>query len=416
MSKTTDEDLHAAFQLTIEGHPFHAVHEVGCAEHLKGVLEAGHGLNLRAGLRAAVRRAAAEDLVRAEQALDLALVFVQHSKHVVHLLRVLLTARHAVRHGGPAHRALGVVHAVVVRVPAVDVGEGELDTAVAVVVAQPVHALLREESRGVHQHLGRARRAQRHHLGLGAVLGHVVVDDVLADLDERGPARLGPLDHGILDEQLRLLGQVGDHRLGDGLLLLRPELRVHEERAQHVERVPQPVAVVVAGLVDEGADPAVRRVGVRQHVAHQVVDDRAEVRLHAPGGLGRLQQAEQRHLAVRPVRQPLIRAAGLRAVAAGPRAHVDVVSSREGGVAQVARERVGLQQQLLEQPALRRDGPDRRPLELLGRQRRSRGDGVPPDLAAQIGDAAALAERQRQRGEQRQDGSVGEPHRRRREQ
>ena len=51
-----------AFQLTIEGHPFHAVHEVGCAEHLKGVLEAGHCLNLRAGLRAAVRRAAAEYL------------------------------------------------------------------------------------------------------------------------------------------------------------------------------------------------------------------------------------------------------------------------------------------------------------------------------------------------------------------
>eukprot|EP00962_Isochrysis_galbana_P034619 scaffold11739_cov129-Isochrysis_galbana.AAC.4 len=180
--------------------------------------------------------------------------------HHLLLRRVVGIAGQSPRDGRPAHRTLRVVHTVVVRVPAGNGALGELE---------PTH-LVSAEALSSSADVASAPR--------GSTIASV------ADLHIRRPSRRGPFNDWIRGDHPRLGNEVRNACRCDQPLEADAILAVLQQRAEHVERVPQPVPVGVARLIGVRPDPTVGLVCVREHVAHGLVNLCTHTGVDSAGG------------------------------------------------------------------------------------------------------------------------------------
>ena len=305
----------------VERESLDPVIQLRLTQHGKRLLQRCHRLDHGASLGAAVGRASTEDFIGAEESIGLRLVGVEHVQSQRHRrVAVGRRAAEAVIHCWPGERPLGVVHAMVVGIPPTDRAQGEFDGAGTVVVGEPIHPLGAEEPRRVEQQRRGRLPPEGHDVGVAAERRHEVINHVHGHLDVGGPPRARPLVDGVCPDELGLLGQMSDdgacdRPAGGGLCF-----RVHEQRAQHVERIPQPVPVAVARLVRPWADPPVGFVRVGQYVGDHAVNNGAKLRRWVQARHGRrpccTQEHQQRHVSIGPIGQPLCCA--IRHLSTGP--------------------------------------------------------------------------------------------------
>ena len=83
-------------------------------------------------------------------------------------------------------------------------------------------------------------------------------------------------------------------------LVLRLTLGIHQQRAQHVERVPKAVAVAVARLVQVRPNPAAGLVDVAKDERHHRVDDllKPRRRIKPPGRVRGTDEHEEGHVTI----------------------------------------------------------------------------------------------------------------------